>query len=271
MTRDGVITSTLSTVSALSWYSHAHPCALTSSARVSHCCSMGPSSTCSSGRRLCATPRACALAFCHRRTICSATRASTSGARRENTGARDATSATPSATFVAAAPSSAPTSLGDAETEETPSAVYGAERVSAPKPYATSAAPATTAPPNATLAAAGFWRSRRATRALRALREALTEAPTAPSALRPGTSPAPPSASPSRSAPAAAERAAASNAASVLARAGAASRRSQKRCTSGSSNHCVTVGTRSTRALSRKEGNATSAIQRSASAIKPSV
>ena len=36
--------------------------AVTSSARVSHCCSIGPSRHCSSGRRLCATPSACALA-----------------------------------------------------------------------------------------------------------------------------------------------------------------------------------------------------------------
>jgi hypothetical protein len=37
-----------------------HRPTLTSSARVCHCCSMGPSSTASSGRRLCATPSACA-------------------------------------------------------------------------------------------------------------------------------------------------------------------------------------------------------------------
>mmetsp|Transcript_24967 Transcript_24967/g.62290 ORF Transcript_24967/g.62290 Transcript_24967/m.62290 type:complete len:412 (+) Transcript_24967:1325-2560(+) len=66
-------------------------------------------------------------------------------------------------------------------------------------------------------------------------------------------------------------RPAASISAWTLSIAGAASYRVQKRCTRGSSNHPMTVGTGLTRALSRKLGNATSASHRSASAHSPSV
>ena len=51
---------------------------------------------------------------------------------------------------------------------------------------------------------------------------------------------------------------------------GLRSKRSQKLVTAGSSNHCAIVGTGFTFALSLKLGKATSAIQRSASAHRPS-
>mmetsp|Transcript_4522 Transcript_4522/g.16767 ORF Transcript_4522/g.16767 Transcript_4522/m.16767 type:complete len:261 (-) Transcript_4522:1425-2207(-) len=241
---------------------------------------MGPSSTCSSGRKLCATPSACAFAFCHRRTICSATRASTSGALRLKPAA--ALSNT-SPTLVAAAPMRAPKFLAP-PVRGTPTFLETlletlldreGRPVSPVKPFDTSAAPPATAAKNKTFAAIGFSRivrlnrARRPSRAARDMLNPPYAVPTTASARSPGTSPAPPAKITETVLET--DRPASSSAASAFANRGLLSYRLQKRCTSFSSNHCPTVGTRSTLALSRNDGKSTSAIHRSASAMRPSV